>query len=137
MIHKFRWVQLVYSESKSPITAPILVDTFGTQEASVHAVIVSEDAVVECGWRLTQLSLTPAPSLLSTSASEPFSDASCSCSEEGAESTISFTTAATASGGMGTGTVSDAAGGSSGAVVGEACEGADADADARFRVRVL
>ena len=105
------------------------------QETSVHAVTVSEDAVVGtvgCGWRLTQLSLTPAPSLLSTSASEPFSDASCSCSEEGAESTVSFATVATASGGVGTRGGGAAAGGSSGAVAGE-----DADADARFRVRVL
>ena len=58
-----------------------------------HAVIVSEDAIVGLGWRLIQLSLTPAPSLLSTSASEPFSDASCSCSEVGAESTVSLATA--------------------------------------------
>ena len=96
--------------------------------------IVSEDAVVECGWRLTQLSLTPAPSLLSTSASEPFSDASCSCSEEGAESTVSFATIARTSGGVGTGGGGARAGGSSGVVAGAA---ADLDADARFRDTLL
>ena len=37
---------------------------------AVQAVAVSEDAVVESGRRLIQLSPTTAPSLLSTSASE-------------------------------------------------------------------
>lgn len=66
--------------------------------------IVSEDAIVGLGWRLIQLSPTPAPSLLSTSASEPFSDASCSCSscsEDGAESAVSLATVADAGTGKG------------------------------------
>jgi hypothetical protein len=100
-------------------------------------VIVSEDAVVECGWRLTQLSPTPAPSLLSTSASEPFSDASCSCSEDGAESTVSFAMVASVSGGVvGTVGTGAGAGGRSGAAAGEDASAAAA-ADARFRVRAL
>ena len=73
----------------------------GNTRSRVHAVIVSEDAIVGFGWRLTQLSLTPAPSLLSTSASEPFSDASCSCSEDGTESTVSLATTTVADAGVG------------------------------------
>jgi hypothetical protein len=129
----------------------------------VYVVIVSEDAIVGLGWRLTQLSLTPAPSLLSTSASsEPFSGASCSCSEDGAESTDSLATAmvagtgaganAGAMGGVGKGRGGkgrDAgagakvgggggAGGSSADVAdGDIGDDAGAEADARFRVKAL
>ena len=70
-----------------------VINAVKKQRSRVHAVIVSEDAIVGLGWRLIQLSPTPAPSLLSTSASEPFSDASCSCSscsEDGAESAVSL-----------------------------------------------
>jgi hypothetical protein len=93
--------------------------------------VVSKEVVVGRGPRLTQLSPTPAPSLLSTSASEPFSDVSRSCSEDGAESTVSFATAAGASGGLGRGRGAGA-GGSSGAVT-EAL----VVADTRVRHKVL
>ena len=98
-----------------------------------QAVVVSEDAVVESCRRLIQLSPTPAPSLLSTSASEPFSDASRSCSEDGAESVFSFATVTGASGGVDTGRGASWGGGggrSSGAA-------GDVDGVARARASLL
>ncbi len=92
--------------------------------------VVSEDAIIGSGLRLTQLSLTPAPSLLSTSASEPFSEASRSCSEDGAESVVSFATAAGASG-VGAGSGAGAGGSSRVAAL------ADVHAVARLRDRAL
>jgi len=102
---------LVYTErSRNPnidLMAPILTREPSKQIQGiggvVQAVVIPEDAVVGSCRRLTQLSPTPAPSLLSTSASEPFSDASRSCSEDGAESVVSFAAVAGASGGVGTG----------------------------------
>jgi len=95
-------------------------------------VAAPEDAVVESGRRLTQLSPTAAPSLLSTSASEPFSDASRSCSEDGAESVVSFAAVAGASGGVATG-----GGAGVGGSFGAAVDVDVGDAAARVRDRAL
>jgi hypothetical protein len=118
------------------------------QQPGIQAVAVAEEAVAvgpESGRRLTQLSLTPpAPSLLSTSASDPFSDTSRSGSEEGGESVLSFSTVAGASGGVGAGAGAGTGAGAGGGFGVMTDEDADADADAdadtadaRFRDRVL
>jgi hypothetical protein len=72
------------------------------EKRGFHAAVPSEDSdfLVESGLRLIQLSPTPAPSLLSTSASEPFSEASRSEDVWG-ESVLSFPTSTGASGGEG------------------------------------
>jgi hypothetical protein len=88
------------------------------EKRGFHAAVPSEDSdfLVESGLRLIQLSPTAAPSLLSTSASEPFSEASRSEDVWG-ESVLSFPTSVGASGGEGLES-SVGAGSSSGVVAG-------------------
>jgi hypothetical protein len=84
--------------------APNLRTKLSTQmrKTGYHPAISSDDSVdfVKSGLRLIQLSPTAAPSLLSTSASDPFSEPSRS-EEVCGDSVLSFPTSAGASGGEG------------------------------------